>query len=178
MSVIVRQLKEGESSFAKQFNRKSVVKSRLLLGIENEKLVYTIVPVEQPYEREVQLEDTDYGFNEVPPTVFIAEVDRSAKPAGRIRLLKWWNQFGYIEDLVVNPDHRGLGIGRKLIERGIQWAREQGFPGVMLETQDDNVPACELYASCGFVLSGFDRNVYKAINPNTRETALYWYLIF
>ena len=176
MIVMIRKLNEGENSFAKQFNRKSIVKSRLVLGIENEKLTYTIVPVEPPYEREVQLEDTDYGFTEVPPTVFIAEVD--GKLAGRIRLLKWWNQFGYIEDLVVNPDHRGLGIGRKLIERGIQWAREQGFPGVMLETQDDNVPACELYASCGFVLSGFDRNVYKAINPNTREIALYWYLIF
>lgn len=178
MSITIRKLSEGENSFAKQFNRKSIVKSRLLLGIENEKLTYTIVPVESPYEREVQLEDTDYGFNEVPPTVFIAEVDRSAKLAGRIRLLKWWNQFGYIEDLVVNPDFRGMGIGRTLIERGIQWARELHLPGVMLETQDDNVPACTLYASCGFVLSGFDRNVYKAINPQTRETALYWYLIF
>jgi ribosomal protein S18 acetylase RimI-like enzyme len=71
-----------------------------------------------------------------------------------------------------------MGIGRRLLEHGIQWARENEFPGVMLETQDDNVPACTLYQSCGFVLSGFDRNVYKAINPNTRETALYWYLIF
>lgn len=174
MNVTIRKLNEGENSFAKQFNRKSIVKSRLVLGIENEKLTYTIVPVEPPYEREVQLEDTDYGFTEVPPTIFIAEVD--GRLAGRIRLLKWWNQFGYIEDLVVNPDHRGLGIGRTLIEHGVQWAREQSFPGVMLETQDDNAPACMLYASCGFVLSGFDRNVYKAINPGTKETALYWYL--
>jgi ribosomal protein S18 acetylase RimI-like enzyme len=92
--------------------------------------------------------------------------------------MRWWNQFAYIEDLAVNPDFRGLGIGRKLIERAIQWARENNFPGVMLETQDDNVPACTLYASCGFRLSGFDRDVYKAINPNTREAALFWYLIF
>jgi len=93
-------------------------------------------------------------------------------------MLKWWNQFGYVEDLVVNPEYRGMDIGRKLLERGIQWAHENDFPGVMLETQDDNVPACMLYQSFGFVLSGFDRNVYKAINPNTKETALYWYLIF
>lgn len=176
MSVTIRKLDAHSTSLAKQFNRKSIVKSRLVLNIENEKLVYSIAPVEPSYEREVQLEDTDYGFSEVPPTVFIAEVD--GKLAGRIRLLKWWNQFGYIEDLVVNPDFRGMGIGRTLIEHGIQWSREQGFPGVMLETQDDNVPACQLYASCGFVLNGFDRNVYKAINPNTRETALYWYLLF
>jgi ribosomal protein S18 acetylase RimI-like enzyme len=93
-------------------------------------------------------------------------------------MLRWWNRFAYVEDLVVNPEYRGEGIGRMLLEQGIQWARENGFPGVMLETQDDNVPACTLYQSRGFVLSGFDRNIYKAINPDTKETALYWYLIF
>lgn len=153
-----------------------MVNSRLVLGIENEKLVYTIAQVDEPYEREVPAQDTEYGFDEAGPTIFFAEVD--GKLAGRIRMLKWWNQFGYVEDLVVNPEYRGLGIGRKLLERGIQWAHENNFPGVMLETQDDNVPACTLYQSCGFVLSGFDRNVYKAINPHTKETALYWYLIF
>ncbi|MBK7449411.1 MAG: GNAT family N-acetyltransferase [Anaerolineales bacterium] len=176
MSVSIRKLSTGETSLAKQFDRKSIVRSRLVLNIENEKLVYSIAPVEPPYEREVQLEDSDYGFSEIPPTVFIAEVD--GKLAGRIRLLKWWNQFGYVEDLVVNPEFRGLKIGRALLEHGIQWARENEFPGVMLETQDDNVSACTLYASCGFVLSGFDHNVYKAINPSKKETALYWYLIF
>ena len=176
MEIIIREKTPEESAHTKDFSRKSMVKSRLLLAIENEKLTYSIVPVEPPYEREVQLEDTDYGFSGTPPTVFFAEVD--GKLAGRIRVLTWWNQFGYIEDLAVNPEFRGLGLGRKLLERGIQWARETGHPGVMLETQDDNVPACTLYASCGFILSGFDRNVYKAINPNTKESALYWYLIF
>ena len=177
MEIIIRKIDTHESPQTKSFSRKSAVNSRLVLGIENEKLIYTIVPVE-PYEREVHAEDTDYGFDEAGSTIFFAEVDRSAKLAGRIKMLKWWNQFGYVEDLVLNPEYRGLGIGRKLLERGIQWARENNFPGVMLETQDDNVPACTLYQSCGFVLSGFDRNVYKAINPHTKETALYWYLIF
>jgi ribosomal protein S18 acetylase RimI-like enzyme len=175
MEIIIREMDLLESPQTSAFSRKSLVTSRLVLGMENEKLVYTIVPVE-PYEREVHAEDTDYGFDEAGPTIFFAEMD--GKIAGRIRMMRWWNQFGYVEDLVVNPEYRGMGIGRRLLEHGIQWAREKGFPGVMLETQDDNVPACTLYQSCGFVLSGFDRNVYKAINPNTRETALFWYLIF
>lgn len=176
MEIIIRKMQAGESPQTKSFSRKSMVNSRLALGIENEKLTYTIVPVAEPYEREVHAEDIDYGFDESSITIFFAEVD--GKIAGRIKMMRWWNQFGYVEDLVVNPEYRGLGIGRKLLERGIQWSRENNFPGVMLETQDDNVPACTLYQSCGFVLSGFDRNVYKAINPNTKETALYWYLIF
>jgi streptothricin acetyltransferase len=152
-----------------------MVTSRLMLAMENEKLTYSIVPVE-PYERDVHTEDTDYGFDDSGPTIFFAEAE--GRLAGRIKMLKWWNRFAYVEDLVVNPEYRGMKIGRALLERGIQWAREHDFPGVMLETQDDNVPACTLYQSCGFVLCGFDRNVYKAINPNTRETALYWYLMF
>jgi streptothricin acetyltransferase len=180
MEITIRKIGPQESSQTRSFSRKSLVTSRLVLGIENENLVYSIIPVE-PYEREVHAEDTDYGFDEAGPTIFFAQVAAlHASPllAGRIKMMRWWNQFGYVEDLVVNPEYRGAGIGRMLLERGIQWARENKLPGVMLETQDDNVPACTLYQSCGFVLSGFDRNVYKAINPNTRETALYWYLIF
>jgi ribosomal protein S18 acetylase RimI-like enzyme len=175
MEISIRKIDQGESPQTKLFSRKSIVNSRLVLGIDHEQLVYTIVPVE-PYEREVQAEEIDYGFDEAGPTVFFAEVD--GKPVGRIKMLRWWNRFAYVEDLVVNPEYRGLAIGRKLLERGIQWAHENDFPGVMLETQDNNVPACALYESCGFVLSGFDRNVYQAINPGTKETALYWYLIF
>lgn len=175
MQITIRKIDPHESPQTKSFIRKSIVHARLVLGIQDERLVYTIVPV-APYERDVHAEDIDYGFDDSGPTIFFAEVDGTL--AGRIKMLRWWNRFGYVEDLVVNPDYRGLGIGRKLLERGIQWAREHEFPGVMLETQDDNVPACTLYQSCGFVLSGFDRSVYKAINPNTKETALYWYLIF
>src|SRR5690349_18280042 len=175
MDITIRKKDPQESPQTKSFSRKSTVTSRLVLGIEDERLVYTIVPVE-PYERDVYAEDTDYGFDEAGPTIFFAEV--GGKLAGRIKMLRWWNRFAYVDDLVVNPEFRGLHIGRRLLERGIEWARKGSFPGVMLETQDDNVPACTLYQSCGFVLQGFDRNVYKAINPNTKETALFWYLMF
>ena len=175
MQITIRRIEQQESSQTESFLRKFIVNSRLVPGIENEMLVYTIAPVE-PYERDIPVEDTGYGFDEEGPTIFFAEVD--GQLAGRIKMLKWWNRFAYVEDLVVNPEYRGMGIGRMLLERGIQWARENDFPGVMLETQDDNVPACTLYQSCGFVLSGVDRSVYKAIHPNTKETALYWYLMF
>jgi len=181
MEITIRKIDPHESPQTQAFSRKSHVTSRLVLGIENERLVYTIVPVE-PYEREVHAEDIDYGFDEAGPTIFFAEVGAthtSPPPlAGRIKMMRWWNRFAYVEDLVVNPEYRGAGVGRMLLEHGIQWARENDYPGVMLETQDDNIPACTLYQSCGFILSGFDRNIYKAINPDTRETALYWYLIF
>lgn len=178
MEFIIHKTDLQNAPKANMFSRKFIVKSRIVLQIEKEKLTYSIVDVD-PYERDIPAQDMDYGFGDTPaPVVFFAESNGSAKLAGRIRMVAWWNQFAYVDDIVVNPEFRGSGIGRALLESGIQWARENDFPGVMLETQDDNVPACTLYQKYGFVLSGFDRNVYKALNSNTKETALYWYLIF
>lgn len=174
MDFIIHKTDMQNAPKADVFSRKFMVSSRIVLEIENEKLTYSIASV-KPYERDIPAEDFNYGFSEAGPTVFYAEVN--GKIAGRIKMLEWWNRFAYVDDIAVSPEYRGAGIGRALLERGIQWARENNFPGVMLETQDDNVPACTLYQSCGFVLSGFDHNVYKATRP-TPETALYWYLLF
>lgn len=167
---------DTQSAPATLFCRKFTVHSRLLLRLEDERLKYSLVPVEPPYEKDIPSEDADYGFDEIEPIVILAAEE--GKPAGRIRMVSWWNQFAYVDDIVVNPEFRGRGIGRALLERGIQWSREKGFPGVMLETQQDNPRACALYASCGFVLSGYDSGVYKALKRDQPETALYWYLIF
>ncbi len=48
----------------------------------------------------------------------------------------------------------------------------------MLETQHVNVPTCRLYASCGFVLGGFDALLYHGVMPGMREIALFWHLLF
>jgi streptothricin acetyltransferase len=64
------------------------------------------------------------------------------------------------------------------MERAIEWARSLDLPGLMLETQDINVKACRFYERMGFVLSGFDRHLYKATLPGRDEIALYWYLVF
>ena len=175
MEIIIHKADMQTAPKAKEFSRKFTVTSRIVLEMKDEKLTYSIADVE-PYERDIPAQDTEYGFDDNQPVIFFAEV--KGQLAGRVRMVTWWNQFAYVDDIAVNPEFRGKGIGRKLLEHGIQWARENDFPGVMLETQDDNVPACTLYQSCGFVLSGFDCNVYKAIKPGAEETALYWYLMF
>ena len=167
---------DTQTAPAKNFSRKFIVKSRIVLEMKDEQLSYSITDVQHPYERDIPDQDNEYGFDETEPVVFLAEVD--GRPAGRIRMVTWWNQLAYVDDIAVNPEYRGAGIGRALLEHGIQWARENNFPGVMLETQDDNVPACTLYQKYGFILCGFDRNVYKAIHPHKNETALFWYLLF
>jgi ribosomal protein S18 acetylase RimI-like enzyme len=177
MNITIREVDSDTVQHAKKYGSSFEVRSKLVLHAENAQISYTIVDV-PPYTKQ-------YGAEEFDPrsytggsdrTIFFAYVD--GKLAGQIRLQKSWNGYAYIDDIAVEPECRGQGVGHALLEHAIAWARTKGFPGMMLETQDNNVPGCRLYASCGFELRGFDTHLYKALDPASDEIALYWYLMF
>ena len=176
MNLQIRQMDSQSIHQVDQFNRNSLVNSHLLLHIQDNKISYSIIPVE-PYEKILTVDPEDYTtFIDNPQKViFFADVD--GNPAGQIKLVPWWNKFAYVEELIVDTEFRGKGVGWALMNRAIEWAKGQNFPGLTLETQDNNVPACRFYEKCGFVLSGFDLYAYKNLD-NASEIALYWYLIF
>jgi GNAT superfamily N-acetyltransferase len=52
---------------------------------------------------------------------------------------------------MVDPVHRGKGVGRALCEDSIEWARERGFRAVQFNAvAATNAGAIELYRSLGF----------------------------
>lgn len=55
-----------------------------------------------------------------------------------------------IHDLAVEPQHRGAGVGRMLLERIERCARELGCCKLTLEVQENNERAKHLYARHGF----------------------------
>lgn len=57
---------------------------------------------------------------------------------------------GVLHDLVVDPDHRREGIGRKLLEAAIAALVNQGAPRVVLSTAEKNETAQRLFSSSGF----------------------------
>lgn len=93
---------------------------------------------------------------------------------GQVYIQEFWNNMARVEDIRVDEAFRGRGIGRKLMDAAMNWAKEQGFTTVCLETQDINAAACRFYAAYGFVLSGVDYGVYES-TVSKGETALYWY---
>lgn len=58
---------------------------------------------------------------------------------------------GYIAMLAVHPEHRRLGLGRKLVAKSIERMREQQADEVILETEITNQAALKLYESFGFI---------------------------
>jgi len=154
------------------------VDSRLVLHVANGKITYTITEVVPSYIKAYGPRRTDYAeyADADDRMIFLAYANNQI--AGEVRMSTSWNKYALLDDFVVDPKFRRQGVGHALIQRCITWAKEKGFPGVTLETQDINVPACLLYASCGFELRGFDTHLYKSLHPGTDEIALFWYLMF
>jgi ribosomal protein S18 acetylase RimI-like enzyme len=57
---------------------------------------------------------------------------------------------GVLHDIVVDPEHRGRGVGRLLLDTVLRWLRSRGAPRVVLSTAARNEPAQRLFASAGF----------------------------
>ncbi|MBY0401274.1 GNAT family N-acetyltransferase [Myxococcota bacterium] len=56
----------------------------------------------------------------------------------------------YVSDLVVLPDHRGRGIGRRLLERAETLARQVGTNRLEIGVLSKNEGAARLYRDFGF----------------------------
>ena len=93
--------------------------------------------------------------------------------AGQIRIRKYWNGYAFIEDIAVSQNYRSKGIGTQLINKAVEWAKQKNLCGLMLETQDNNLPACKFYHKFGFKIGAVDTMLY-----NSDEKAVFWYMKF
>ncbi len=57
---------------------------------------------------------------------------------------------GVLNDIVVDPSHRGRGIGRMLLEATIEELRAHAVPRVVLSTAEQNDAAQRLFERSGF----------------------------
>ncbi len=58
-----------------------------------------------------------------------------------------------LEDVIVRREHRGGGLGRRLVEHVLGWAHGQGMTRVTLLADRDNRAALDFYRTLGFELS-------------------------
>lgn len=71
-------------------------------------------------------------------------------------MLRGWDE-GYAVPafgVAVDPERRGAGLGRALLEYALARARERGAEQVMLKVHPDNLGAKHLYESVGFKFEG------------------------
>lgn len=88
------------------------------------------------------------GEGEFEPNGFIALKD--GKPVGLVHYIQQrscWsvNNNCYLQDLYADPEARGTGIGRALIEAVYEEADRRGLANVYWLTQEHNATARQLY---------------------------------
>ncbi|REK75041.1 GNAT family N-acetyltransferase [Paenibacillus paeoniae] len=180
----IRRLTMDDGDTWKDIDDRFTVNSALLLSMKDGEISYTVQEIpsyvksyaEVSAKEATEEEDMADYIDHADKTLYVAYAGNQA--VGRIILKRNWNRYALIEDIAVDANHRGGGIGRRLVEQAIQWAKDGGMPGIMLETQNHNVRACRLYESCGFIIGGFDTRVYRGLHKDSTEVAIYWYLIF
>ena len=131
--------------------------------------ILTFIRALAEYEREpdaVMATEADLERDGFGPNPFysclIADVD--GKPAGFafyfFNYSTWLGRPGlYLEDLFVNVESRGLGVGKALLERVAAIAVEKGCPRLQWEVLDWNTPAVEFYRAMGAEFLDEWRNV-------------------
>jgi GNAT superfamily N-acetyltransferase len=94
------------------------------------------------------------GFPTERETIRIVELD--GEHVGSMGLSDEGNDEAAIRWVVLSPEARGFGLGRRLLGEMLDFAEENGYHRVWLETFSELTTAAHLYRDTGFVLTAAD----------------------
>lgn len=87
--------------------------------------------------------------------VLVAVLGDRLIASGHARILegKPYNSFkryAFLGFMYTEPDMRGRGVNKLIIDALVEWARKKGLDEVRLQVYDDNTPAVAAYEKVGF----------------------------
>jgi DNA-binding MarR family transcriptional regulator/GNAT superfamily N-acetyltransferase len=96
------------------------------------------------------------SFDAASESAWIAEQDQ--KILGSVFLVRASDKIAKLRLLYVEPSARGLGIGRRLVDECIAFARGKGYETLTLWTNDVLISARKIYQAAGFRLTSEERH--------------------
>jgi DNA-binding MarR family transcriptional regulator/GNAT superfamily N-acetyltransferase len=84
--------------------------------------------------------------------------EQGGRIAGAVFVVRKSARVAQLRLLYVEPSARGQGLGARLVDECIRFARAKGYKSLMLWTQSHLDAACRIYASRGFQLEKQERH--------------------
>ena len=78
------------------------------------------------------------------------QAEHEGQLVGCIAIAHRSNNRAQLRWLVVRPEHRGTGLGRRLVDAAMTYCRDEGFEAVFLETTDGLDASMRIYEKLGF----------------------------
>ena len=110
------------------------------------------------------------GLDAARERCWIAEAD--GERVGSVFLVRGSKSVAKLRLLLVDPRARGRGLGRRLVEECIAFARARGYRRIELWTQSNLAAARAIYRACGFTLKRSEKHA----SFGAKLTGEYWEL--
>ncbi len=89
---------------------------------------------------------------------FLAEDDEKHKTLGMvigvIKSARGGKKEGFLQNIVVDPEARGKGVGKELVRRALEYMKSLKVPTINVNIRDSQPQAITMYERLGFVRSG------------------------
>jgi GNAT superfamily N-acetyltransferase len=120
-----------------------------MLGLIRELALYEKAPHEVTVDPR-HFEESGFGENPVWWAFVVEDTAPPSRPVVAfalyyIRYSTWKGQVMYLEDILVTESMRGKGIGKMLMDRLIEEAKEKAFKRITWQVLDWNEPAINFY---------------------------------
>lgn len=119
---------------------------------------------EEDLQRYNQLLSRNYSFGAYEDGVLVGLV--LAEPHE-------WNGSVWVWEFHVGETHRGLGIGKQLMDCVAAQAEADGMRTIVCETQNTNATAVQIYRKLGFHVEGIDISYYSNQDYPDGEVAIF-----
>jgi DNA-binding MarR family transcriptional regulator/GNAT superfamily N-acetyltransferase len=84
--------------------------------------------------------------------------ERAGRRVGSVFVARKTAKVAKLRLLLVEPEARGIGLGRRLVDECVRFARRAGYRKLALWTQSNLDAARHIYAAAGFKLAGEERH--------------------
>ncbi len=89
-------------------------------------------------------------YAEIVRTHRVIVAERGGKVLGLV-VLGVGDEGFFVDNVAVDPSHRGIGVGKALLEHAERAARDAGFDSIYLYTHERMVENLTLYTRIGYV---------------------------